>query len=94
MQQLDVFLQSETKSFVDILFKVIDSKEDVKPKDEKLEDEDKKEEDRILPPDSTTPIREPSPRLKEEPRRKSGGHSPPPLEDRIPRRFQRSSPPP
>merc|ERR1719508_25699 len=109
MQQLDVFLQSETKSFVDILFKVIDSKEyvnppevtasetpqeDVKPKDEKHEDEDKKEEDRILPPDSTTPIREPSPRLKEEPRRKSGGHSPPPLEDRIPRRFQRSSPPP
>merc|ERR1719186_1570669 len=109
MQQLDVFLQSETKSFVDILFKVIDSKEyvnppevtasetpqeDVKPKDEKPEDEDKKEEDRILPPDSTTPIREPSPRLKEEPRRKSGGHSPPPLEDRIPRRFQRSSPPP
>merc|ERR1719330_2031634 len=109
MQQLDVFLQSETKSFVDILFKVIDSKEyvnppevtasetpqeDVKPKDEKVEDEEKKEEDRILPPDSTTPIREPSPRLKEEPRRKSGGHSPPPLEDRMPRRFQRSSPPP
>merc|ERR1719187_1012766 len=31
MQQLDVFLQSETKSFVDILFKVIDAKEYVNP---------------------------------------------------------------
>merc|ERR1719509_44123 len=109
MQQLDVFLQSETQSFVDILFRVIDSKEYANPsadaitesteeipkKEEKPEDEEEKKEDALLPPDSTTPIREPSPRTKEEPRRKSGGHSPgPPSDDRIPRRFPRSSPPP
>merc|ERR1719402_81778 len=110
MQQLDVFLQSETQSFVDILFKVIDNKEYINPpKQDQIEnvvtettklkqeekEESKLEEDTARPEaDSTTPIREPETKFKEE-RRKSPPPPPPPGEERgpPPRRF-RSSPPP
>jgi len=66
IQQMDVFLQSETNSFVDMLFNVVDTKEYVnaQPTTEETKDDvepPKVEEEQPEPKieaDSTTPIRE------------------------------------
>ena len=74
ISQMDVFLQSETKNFVDMLFKIVDTKEYITgaqkttvtsaPKPEK-EVEKEKTEPIAAPPgenhpeaDSTTPVRD------------------------------------
>ena len=66
IQQMDVFLQSETNSFVEMLFKVVDTKEyaNAAPVKEETKDDSepaKTEDDQTDPKieaDSTTPIRE------------------------------------
>merc|ERR1719186_578353 len=83
MQQMDVFLQAETQSFVDMLFNVIESKEYANPQGGKEEapnddTEATKEDEEPTEPnveaDSTTPIREqdkfPDPRPSFEERRR------------------------
>merc|ERR1719508_346918 len=89
MQQMDVFLQAETLSFVDMLFSVIESKEYANPqggKEEAANDnteatkEDEEPREPKVEADSTTPIREqdkfPDPRPSFEERRRF--RSPPP----------------
>merc|ERR1719508_62095 len=89
MQQMDVFLQAETQSFVDMLFNVIESKEYANPQGGKEEapsddtEATKNDEEQTEPKveaDSTTPIREqdkfPDPRPSFEERRRF--RSPPP----------------
>merc|ERR1719186_358183 len=89
MQQMDVFLQAETQSFVDMLFNVIESKEYANPQGGKEETpnddtEATKDNEELTEPkveaDSTTPIREqdkfPDPRPSFEERRRF--RSPPP----------------
>merc|ERR1719427_1068689 len=89
MQQMDVFLQAETQSFVDMLFNVIESKEYANPqggKDEApCDDTEATKNDEVptepkVEADSTTPIREqdkfPDPRPSFEERRRF--RSPPP----------------
>merc|ERR1719483_392781 len=67
MQQMDVFLQSETQNFVDMLFNVVESKQYVNPAQqvkeetrcaEKSRAEDEESEEPSFEADSTTPIRE------------------------------------
>ena len=65
VQQMDVFLQTETNSFIDMLFKIVETKEYISPAEEveskqnltvkKVEEES---EDLKIEADSTTPIRE------------------------------------
>merc|ERR1719427_229665 len=89
MQQMDVFLQAETQSFVDMLFNVIESKEYANPQGGKEEvpsdDTEATKNDEVptepkVEADSTTPIREqdkfPDPRPSFEERRRF--RSPPP----------------
>merc|ERR1719186_1668083 len=89
MQQMDVFLQAETQSFVDMLFNVIESKEYANPKGGKEDTpndgteaikEDEEPTEPKVEADSTTPIREqdkfPDPRPSFEERRRF--RSPPP----------------
>merc|ERR1719186_334918 len=89
MQQMDVFLQAETQSFVDMLFNVIESKEYVNPQGGKEEapsgdteatKDDEEPREPKVEADSTTPIREqdkfPDPRPSFEERRRF--RSPPP----------------
>ena len=67
MQQMDVFLQSETQNFVDMLFNVVESKQYVNPAQqvkeetrcaEKSRAEDEESKEPSFEADSTTPIRE------------------------------------
>ena len=92
MQQMDVFLQSETQNFVDMLFDVVESKQYVNHTQVKEETpsvdtaaEDSKPEEEVKEPkieaDSTTPIREnekfSDPRPAFDERRRFRGASPP-----------------
>merc|ERR1719186_822125 len=89
MNQMDVFLQAETQSFVDMLFSVIESKEYANPQGGKEEapnddteatKDDEEPREPKVEADSTTPIREqdkfPDPRPSFEERRRF--RSPPP----------------
>merc|ERR1719483_1488343 len=70
MHQMDVFLQSETQNFVDMLFNVVESKQDVNPAKQVKEEtpcskntensraEDGESKEPSFEADSTTPIRE------------------------------------
>merc|ERR1719427_2363033 len=89
MQQMDVFLQAETQSFVDMLFNVIESKEYANPQggkdeapcdDTEATKDDEEPREPKVEADSTTPVREqdkfPDPRPSFEERRRF--RSPPP----------------
>jgi len=66
LQQMDVFLQSETQNFVQMLFDVVESKDYITPtqvKEEEVQSDETKVEDIVpkepkIEADSTTPIRE------------------------------------
>lgn len=102
VQQMDVFLQAETISFIDILFKVVENKEYLLPV-KKLKEEEENEGEQVKPrgeeveeqekngekqeADSTTPLRDTLGATKEEPVKR--------LEEDERRRLRRSpSPPP
>ena len=63
VSQMDVFLQNETKSFVEMLFTVVDSKEYINPPTKEEDTSRNTSKDDVADPrieaDSTTPIREP-----------------------------------
>lgn len=63
VSQMDVFLQNETKSFVEMLFTVVDTKEYISPAIPAAKDAEESfppaEAEAKIEADSTTPIREP-----------------------------------
>ena len=93
VQQMDVFLQTETNSFIDMLFKIVETKEYLNPAKEETEGKpsiivkkvivDEESEDLKIEADSTTPIREDKITLSVEEKRRHRS----PVRDRSDRRL-------
>ena len=87
VQQMDVFLQAETNSFIDMLFKIVETKEYLSPAKEAPENKspvvrrvEEKAGELKIEADSTTPIREDKHTAGVEDRRR---HRSPPRERRL-----------